>query len=76
MGQRVFRVELQQALCYGDGPVEVALLLQRADEPVHGIKHSGIYFQAAAKGLCGGCGVPFGEPVEPLVIELFGLGEL
>ena len=63
----------QQALCHRDGPVEVALLLQRADEPVHGIEHAGIYFQAAAKAWRRG-GVAFCEPVEPLVIEFFGGG--
>ena len=72
MGQHFFRVELEQALRHGDSPIEVALFLQRADEPVHGIEHAGIHFEAAAKAFCGGGRVAFGEPVEGLVIELFG----
>ena len=72
MGEHFFRIELEQALRYGDGLVEVALLLQRADEPVHGIEHAGIQFQAAAKGVCGAGRVAFRQLVEGLVIELFG----
>lgn len=74
MRQWVFRVKQQQALCDRDCLVELSLLLQRPDEPVHGIEHSGIYFQAAAKGLYGARGVPFRETVKPLVIKFFRLG--
>jgi len=76
MGQDLFGVQLEQPLCHRDGRVELARLLQRADEPVHRVEHAGIHFEAAAKVPRGACRIALREQIERLVIEFFGGGRM
>jgi len=74
VGQDFIGVQLEQSLGHRDGGVEITLLLQRADEPVHCIKHAGVRFEALTELLHGSCGIAFREPVEALVVEIFSAG--
>lgn len=74
MRQHLIRIQLQQPLRYRDGSIELTLLLQRADETVHGIEHARIHFEAITQLLRGSNRVAFCEPVEPLVVEVFRRG--
>ena len=72
MSQHFFRIDLDQALRYRNGFVILTLLLQGADEPVHGIELSRIYCEATAQSIgCSGC-IALSEPVQGLVVEVFG----
>jgi hypothetical protein len=72
MGKHFVGIKGQQLLSHRDRFVEAPLILKSPDEPMHGVEHTGIRFQATAKRGCCSRGIALRQLVEAPVVEFFG----